>query len=65
MENLTRQANAEVRDSDPGNRESYPGQVVMRANHSDLVNLFWAKDHPTAQWITDWLHRCAARKRAA
>ena len=40
-------------------------QVVMGAHHSDLVNLFWAKDHPAAQWITDWLHRCAARKRAA
>ena len=40
-------------------------QVVMGAHHSDLVNLFWATDHPVAQWITDWLHRCAARKRAA
>ena len=39
-------------------------QVVMGAHHSDLVNLFWTKDHLAAQWIKDWLHRCAVRKRA-
>ena len=37
-------------------------QVIMGAHHSDLVNLFWKKDHPATQIITAWLHRCIAQK---
>jgi len=39
--------------------------VAMGARHSDLVNLFWTKDHPAAQILISWLNHCVSRKSAA